>query len=125
MTSRTLASLPRTAAALAALLAAGPAAADRPIRYSPERGGSCTVMIPYYGPRALWIGRLAAERPLDVSSDRIFADARTAESCFFTEAECRTWLARLMIDWRPRPGFALCEPAGGAVMRGGTGPVKP
>jgi hypothetical protein len=115
----------RWLAALTLLATVAPAAAERPIRYSSERGGSCTVMIPYYGPRALWIGRLAAERPLDVSSDRIFADARTAESCFFTEGECRTWLARLLIDWRPKPGFAMCEPAGGAVMRGGTGPVKP
>src|SRR6476620_7478174 len=91
------AAAPVAVALMVATASSGPASADRPIRYSPERGGSCTVMIPYYGPRALWIGRMAAERPLDTSSDRIFTDARTAESCCFTEAECRTGLARLQI----------------------------
>ena len=89
------------------------------MRYRRDTGGACEAMIPYYGPAALWIGRLAAQRPLNVSSDRIFADARTAERCFFTEAECRTWLARLTLDWAPRPGFALCEPAAGAPILSG------
>ncbi|PSC04559.1 hypothetical protein SLNSH_13780 [Alsobacter soli] len=95
------------------------------MRYKRDSGGNCTAMIPYYGPAALWIGRIAAQRPMNTSSDRIFTDARTAERCFFTEMECRTWLARLTLDWAPKPGFATCEPGGGVLMRGGRGPVKP
>ena len=118
--------------AAAVMLLALPAQAqqvpEHAMRYSRDRGGDCSAMIPYYGPAALWIGRIAAQRPMDVSSDRIFADRRVAESCFFTEIECRTWLARLQIDWAPRPGFAECQPGNAGVLRRGgrapgSGPV--
>lgn len=123
--------LPLLAAAGAALVLAGftrpPVAPDHTTRYSPERGGDCTVMIPYYGPQNLWIGRFAGGRPLDVSAEREFMDWRTAQSCFFDEPSCLRWLEGVKAAFPSTPGYAYCRwlAEGSGVRRGARGPVKP
>src|SRR6476620_6390028 len=83
------------ASALSVLLAGftePPVSPEHTLRYTRERGGSCTLMIPYYGPESLWIGRFSGRKPLDVSAERVFDDARSGESCFFLEEDCKRWV---------------------------------
>jgi hypothetical protein len=110
-----------------ALLLAGlaPTAAQR--SYSPyavPKGGDCSVLMPYYGPQMLWIGRFAGGRELDTSADRVFDDYRTANRCFFTERDCRLWLQSVTEQFSQPPGYAMCFPASGATP-GVRGPAKP
>jgi hypothetical protein len=121
-------------AALAALALAAftepPVAPNHQMRYSPDRGGDCTVMIPYYGPQRLWIGRFAGGRRLDISAERDFVDWRTAQSCFFDEPTCLRWLDGVRRGWPMTPGYAYCRwlaqgEGEGGFRSGGRGPVKP
>jgi hypothetical protein len=103
-----------------------PVSPEHTLRYTRERGGSCTVMIPYYGPQNLWIGRFAGARPLDVSAERVFDDVRSGESCFFLEEDCRRWVTAIRSVYSLGAGFAYCQSlAGGAVNRGARGVIKP
>ncbi len=108
-----------------AVLGAAPAHADQPIRYSRERGGDCSVMIPYYGPAVLWIGRFSGGRDMDVSSDRVFTDWRVPEACFFEQRDCERWVAVLSSKFPVKPGFAYCLPLSEAIRRGAGAVVKP
>ncbi len=127
-------SRPRLAPALAvaSIWLAGftqpPVAPDHAMRYSLQRGGDCTVMIPYYGPQNLWIGRFAGGRPQDTSADRDFVDWRTGQSCFFDEPSCLRWLAGVTRGWPMPPGYAYCrrlDADGRQPAPSGRGPVKP
>ncbi len=82
------------------------------------------MMLPFYGPQVLWIGRFAGGRGLDTSADRVFEDWRTGNRCFFSQRECQTWLASVARQFPNGPGYALCTPAAGP-MPGATGPAKP
>lgn len=107
-----------------------PVSPEHTLRYTRERGGSCTVMVPYYGPQVLWIGRVAGGRPMDRSAERVFTDWREAERCFFEQVDCEAWVQGVAAIWQP-PGYAYCIPAsrprgeGPPLTRGGRGPVKP
>jgi hypothetical protein len=102
-----------------------PVSPEHTLRYTRERGGSCTVMVPYYGPQVLWIGRVAGGAPMDRSAERDFVDWREDSRCFFEEADCQVWVTGVAATWRP-PGYAYCVPASRSrVTRGGRGPVKP
>lgn len=123
---------PRVAAAgLAAMLCAGftepPVSPDHTLRYTRERGGSCTVMIPYYGPEALWIGRFAGARPLDVSAERVFDDVRNGESCFFLREDCERWVTTIRSAYSLGAGYAFCQWLGASrpVTSGGKKVIKP
>jgi hypothetical protein len=100
--------------ALLALVVAAPAEANYRMRYSRERGGDCTVMIPYYGPQALWIARFAGGRPLDTSADRVFSDFRDAQVCFFEHGDCERYLRRVTAAYPMPPGYAYCLALGAA-----------
>lgn len=123
------------AAALAAALAAGftqpPVSPEHTLRYTPERGGSCTAMVPYYGPYALWIGAFAGGRRMDTSAERVFMDWRAEESCFFEQRDCERWLEGLKRQFPDGAGYAFCRagsdvPAAAAPLkRGGKAVVKP
>ncbi len=110
-----------------------PVSPEHTLRYTRERGGSCTVMIPYYGPQALWIGRVAGSRTLDVSADRVFDDRRAMESCFFLEEDCQRWVMDLRGAFPEGAGYAYCQSLarGGllygeeSVRRGGRAVIKP
>lgn len=115
-----------------ALLLAGftepPVSPEHTLRYTRERGGSCTLMIPYYGPQNLWIGRFAGARPLDVSAERVFDDTRSGESCFFLEEDCRRWVTALRSAYSLGAGYAYCQSlnaAAGGFSRGARGVIKP
>lgn len=95
---------------------------DHVIRYSSERGGSCTAMIPYYPPNRLWMAQWAGGRALDVSAERSFIDARAADACFFSREECESWLVRATGEFPARPGFGACRPL--APSPAGRGPSK-
>jgi hypothetical protein len=117
------------ASALCVLLAGftePPVSPEHTLRYTRERGGSCTLMIPHYGPQNLWIGRFAGARPLDVSADRVFDDTRSGESCFFLEEDCRRWVTTIRSVYSLGAGYAYCQSlAGGGVSRGARGVIKP
>ena len=105
-----------TAAVLGAALLAGgftqpPVWPEHTLRYTRERGGSCTVMVPYYGPQVLTIGRFAGGRRLDNSAERIFMDWRAETSCFFETADCERWLDILKQRFPDGAGYAYCRAA--------------
>jgi hypothetical protein len=109
----------------ASVVGAGEARAGKPIRYSRERGGDCSVMIPYYGPASLWLGRVSGGRNMDVSSDRVFTDWRVPESCFFEQIDCERWIANIGSQYSLPPGFAYCIPLAQALRSGARTIVKP
>jgi hypothetical protein len=123
------------AAALAAGVVAGgftepPVSPENTLRYSRGRGGSCTAMVPYYGPQALWIGRFAGGRRMDISAERVFMDWQVAESCFFDLVDCNRWIDGLHRMYPEGAGYAFCRsladvPSGPAPRRGGKAVVKP
>jgi len=123
------------AVALAAGVALGgftepPVSPENTLRYSRGRGGSCTVMVPYYGPHVLWIGRFAGGRRMDNSAERVFMDWQVAESCFFDLADCNRWIDGLHRMYPEGAGYAFCRSlAAGAgdppPRRGGKAVVKP
>ena len=129
--------LPTIVALGAPVLLAGftqpPVSPEHTLRYTRERGGSCTVMIPAYGPQALWIGRAAGSRSLDISADRVFDQRLAAESCFFLEEDCQRWARGLRADFVEGAGYAYCRwlGRGGSlfgeedVRRGGRAVIKP
>jgi hypothetical protein len=103
-----------------------PVSPEHTLRYTRSRGGSCTVMIPYYGPQNLWIGRFAGARPLDVSAERVFEDTRNGESCFFLQEDCELWVRSIRSVYNLGAGYAYCQYlGGGGVRRGVKGVIKP
>jgi hypothetical protein len=102
-----------------------PVSPEHTLRYTRSRGGSCTVMIPYYGPQSLWIGRFAGARPLDVSAERVFEDVRNGESCFFLQEDCERWVTSIRSVYDLGAGYAYCQYLGGGVRRGVKGVIKP
>jgi hypothetical protein len=121
----------RAVTALACLALAGftepPVSPEHTLRYTRERGGSCTLMIPYYGPEMLWIGRFSGRKPLDVSAERVFDDNRTGESCFFLEEDCKRWVQTIRGVYSQGAGFAYCQFLGARepVSRGRGVVIKP
>ena len=117
-------------AALAATVAIAPVlsgwgTADHYIRYSREHGGSCSAMIPYYGPDKLWIAHFSGGKPMDVSAERDFVDWRAGESCFFSLPDCERWLGGVIRKWPMEPGQAWCHSlAGPPVKPGARVPLK-
>lgn len=103
-----------------------PYSPEHTLRYTRERGGSCTVMIPYYGPQNLWIGRFAGARPLDVSAERVLDATQSGESCFFLEEDCKRWVTALRAYYSLGAGYAYCQSlAGRPFSRGARGVIKP
>lgn len=119
--------VPAAAALAAGLLAAGftepPVSPEHTLRYTRERGGSCTLMVPYYGPQALWIGRFAGGRRMDISAERIFMDWRAEESCFFDIVDCTRWVDGLQRMFPDGAGYAYCRNLGEVQARGPSRPA--
>jgi hypothetical protein len=117
----------RGALAFAWLALAGftepPVSPEHTLRYTRERGGSCTLMIPYYGPQNLWIGRVAGSRPMDVSAERVFDDVRSAESCFFLEEDCKRWVTYVRSVYSQGAGFAYCQWLAAGQIESGFSPA--